>query len=472
MKKGHIAIDLGASSGRLILSTLANGKIVLEEIHRFTNDPVYVGKRFYWDFLRIFHEIKEGLKKAGRREDVTITTIGIDTWGVDGGWLDKEGQLLTYPAHYRDTRTEDIMGDFYAHLSDDELYQTTGIQKISFNTIYQLYYDYTKNPVVQNFAEKWLFIPDLLNYLLTGVIKNEYTIASTGAVLDANEKDYAKTLFEKLDLPHSKMGEMIQPGQVLGYLKEEIAKEVGLNDVAVIAVGSHDTASAVAATPLMSENEAYLCCGTWCLMGMELDSPCITEATRTYNFTNEGGVEGTIRFLKNINGLWFLQQLRKNWQDKGMNLSFPQIIEEVKQSQADYAVDAADNRFMAPFSMLEEIVAYCKETYGVTLTSVGDIAKAAYNGLGNLYQKVIMELEEVTGKNIEVIHMVGGGIQDTYLCQKVADVTQKKVIAGPIEASCIGNVLMQLKAVGEIESLAEGRALVAQSFEQHVYLPR
>jgi rhamnulokinase len=205
---------------------------------------------------------------------------------------------------------------------------------------------------------------------------------------------------------------------------------------------------------------------------MELDSPCITEATRTYNFTNEGGVEGTIRFLKNINGLWFLQQLRKNWQDKGMNLSFPQIIEEVKQSQADYAVDAADNRFMAPFSMLEEIVAYCKETYGVTLTSVGDIAKAAYNGLGNLYQKVIMELEEVTGKNIEVIHMVGGGIQDTYLCQKVADVTQKKVIAGPIEASCIGNVLMQLKAVGEIESLAEGRALVAQSFEQHVYLPR
>lgn len=470
MKKAHIAIDLGASSGRLVLSTSDKGKIHLEEIHRFSNDPGYIGERFYWDVLRIFHEIKVGLKKASRLKDICITTIGIDTWGVDGGWLDETGRLMHHPANYRDTRTETIMDDFYKHLSDDTLYDITGIQKMTFNTIYQIYYDQTQDPIVKMFGNKWLFIPDLLGYFLTGVMKNEYTVASTGALLDAKAMSYAPNLFEALGVPLEKMAEIIYPGEILGELSESVAKEVGLEGtVWVVAVGSHDTASAVAGTPLKSEKEAYLCTGTWCLMGMELDAPYINAQAKKYNFTNEGGVEDTIRFLKNINGLWFLQQLRKEWNGQGIPLNFPDIIEAAKRSTIDYAVDASDQRFMAPFSMVEEIINYCEEVYGVRLSEIGDIAKAAYNGLGHLYKQVINELEEVTGKKITTIRMVGGGIQDEYLCQKVADVTEKEVIAGPVEASCIGNILMQMKAVGEISTLQEGRQWIERSFEQRIY---
>ena len=308
-KQAYIAIDLGASSGRLIAGYYENEKLQLEEMHRFTNDPVYVGERFYWDFLRIFHEIKVGLKKVAHREDLEVRTIGIDTWGVDGGWLDKSGKLITYPAHYRDSRTEDIMEDFYTKITDETLYEITGLQKMSFNTVYQLYYDQNHDEIARTFGDKWLFIPDLVGYFLTGIARNEYTIASTSALLNVETKAYDQELFDKLGLPIEKMAELINPGEILGTLSPWVQEEVGLKDVQVVAVGSHDTASAVAATPLKGANEAYLCCGTWCLMGLERDEPCANEKTRTFNFTNEGGVEGKIRFLKNINGLWFLQQI-------------------------------------------------------------------------------------------------------------------------------------------------------------------
>ena len=469
-KKAYIAIDLGASSGRLILGSIKENKLQLEEIHRFPNEPVHLGDTFYWDFMRIFHEIKQGLKKAAQLKDVEITSIGIDTWGVDGAWLDKDGKLLTNPVHYRDNRTSEIMEDFYTHITDSKLYDITGIQKMSFNTVYQLYHDFKTNEVIRTFGDKWLFMPDLIAYFLTGSTFNEYTIASTGALLDASKREYSQELFEALKMPIEKMQELVMPGTVVGTLTNRIQEETGLKEVKVVAVGSHDTASAVAGSPLESENEVYLCCGTWCLMGMELDEPIMDQRSKDFNVTNEGGVEGTIRYLKNINGLWFLQQLRKVWNERGLNLSFPDIIAAVKKSDSDYAVDAKDERFMAPLDMEKEIIAYCKETYGKELSDIGDIAKAAYNGLGVLYKEILEQFEAITNKNIHTIRMVGGGIQDQYLCQKVADITGKKVVAGPVEASCIGNMLMQMKALGDITSLEAGRTIVKASFDQKTYM--
>lgn len=469
-QKAYIAIDLGASSGRLILGRMLEGKLQLEEIHRFPNEPVYLGDTLYWDFMRIFHEIKQGLKKASKQEGITITSIGIDTWGVDGAWLDQKGNLLTNPVHYRDTRTTKIMDEFYHKITDDKLYAITGIQKMNFNTVYQLFYDMTQNEVIKTFGDKWLFIPDLIAYFLTGNTFNEYTIASTGALLDAEKRVYATELFEALGLPIDKMPELVAPGTVVGTLTKLVQDETGLKDVKVVAVGSHDTASAVAGTPLESENEVYLCCGTWCLMGMEMNRPILTEESKIINVTNEGGVEDTIRYLKNINGLWFLQQLRKVWNERGLNLTFPDIIEAVKKSETQYAVDAKLDRFMAPLNMEKEIIAYCQETYDVTLTEVGDIAKAAYNGLGHLYGEILQELEGLSSQEINIIRMVGGGIKDEYLCQKVADMTGKKVVAGPIESSCIGNLLMQMKAMGDIQTLQEGREIVKNSFEMKYYM--
>ncbi len=468
-QKAYVAIDLGASSGRLLLGSMKDGKLSLEEVHRFANDPVYLGDTLYWDFMRIFYEIKQGLKKLAQREDVEISSIGIDTWGVDGAWLDKKGKLLTNPVHYRDHRTSEIMEDFYTKITDSKLYDITGIQKMSFNTVYQLYHDITQNEVVRTFGEKWLFMPDLLAYFLTGNTFNEYSIASTGALLDAKTRTYSEELFNALGLPFDKMQPIVMPGTIVGSLTKGIQEETGLGAVKVVAVGSHDTASAVAGTPLETENEVYLCCGTWCLMGMELSEPILDEKSKTFNITNEGGVEGTIRYLKNINGLWFLQQLRKVWNERGLKLSFPDIIAAVKESSCEWAVDAKLDRFMAPLNMEKEIIAYCEEVYGVTLETVGDIAKAAYNGLAIYYKEVLEEFEKITGKTITTIRMVGGGIQDHYLCQRVADSTDRKVIAGPIEASCIGNILMQMKALGDIESLSEGRAIVRKSFEQELY---
>lgn len=468
-EKAYIAIDLGASSGRLLLGTMKEGRLGLEEVHRFPNEPVYLGNTFYWDFMRIFHEIKQGLKKVAQRTNVEVTSIGIDTWGVDGAWLDQKGKLLTNPVHYRDNRTSEIMEDFYSKITDSKLYDITGIQKMGFNTVYQLYHDFQTNDVIKAFGEKWLFMPDLIAYFLTGSTFNEYSIASTGALLDAKERTYSKELFEALGLPIDKMQKLVMPGTVVGSLTKTIQEETGLGAVEVVAVGSHDTASAVAGAPLESENEVYLCCGTWCLMGMELKEPIMNEASKAFNVTNEGGVEGTIRYLKNINGLWFLQQLRKVWNERGLNLSFPDIIAAVKKSDIHYALDAQDDRFLAPLDMEKEIIAYCKETFDIELKEIGDIAKVAYNGLGEHYKAVLEQFEKVTGKAVDVIRMVGGGIQDQYLCQKVADITGKKVIAGPIEASCIGNILMQMKAVGDITSLEEGRNIVKKSFEQKVY---
>lgn len=471
-KNGYLAFDFGASSGRLMLGTIQEGTMQLEEIHRFQNEPVHAGGVLYWDILRLFHEMKQGLRKMAFRDDVDVKAIGIDTWGVDGAWLDENDRLLSNPVHYRDDRTNDIMDDFYTKITDEKLYNIGGIQKMNFNTIYQWYYDLKTNPTIASQGKTWLFIPDLFGFFLTGEKYNEYTNASTSAGVDAHTREYSKELFNDLEMPMDFLQKLVDPGTIVGVLTEEIQAETGLGAIPVVAVGSHDTASAVAGTPLTSEDEIYLICGTWCLMGMELNSPFVDHKSLEFNITNEGGVEGTIRFLKNINGLWFLQQLRKGWNEQGKGLGFPDIIQEVLKTEHNYKADAADPRFLAPINMEREIIDYCKETYGVELSTVGEIARAAYNGLAAQYKETIDIFAEITGQDIGKLRMVGGGIQDQFLCQHVANTVNKQVLAGPIEASALGNIVMQMKAVGEIESLEQGRKMIANSFEQKEYNPQ
>lgn len=467
----NLAFDFGASSGRLILSKYDGSKIELEEIHRFTNDPVRIGKNFYWDTFRLYHELKTGLKKAASKK-IPITSLAIDTWGVDYGLIDKDGNLIGNPVNYRDDRTIGVIEEVDKIVPLKEVYASTGIQFMNFNTIFQFYADKKMRPDIYEKADKFLMMPDLFNYFLTGKMYNEYTNASTGQLLDAKERFWDLDLIKKLGLRTDLFCEMIKPGTIVGELIDEVVKETGLTGVKVIAVGSHDTASAVAGTPFEEENAAFLSCGTWSLLGMEIEEPVLTEESYQYNYTNEGGVEGKIRLLKNINGLWIMQNLRKNWCEFEAEVSFPDIIKASREAKRkDFIIDPNDQRFTAPYNMMKEVIAYCEENGQGKPEGLGEIAMAIYNGLTNEYKTTVANLEVITGKSIPCINMVGGGIQDQLLCELTANATGKKVVAGPIEGSVLGNVVMQLKAVGAISTLEEGRKIIKASFEQKVHMP-
>lgn len=467
----NLAFDFGASSGRMILSKFQDGKIELEELHRFNNEPVRVGKVYYWDTFRLFHELKTGLKKAAAKK-LPISGMAIDTWGVDYGLLDKDGNLIGNPINYRDDRTIGVIEEVGELVPLQELYQSTGIQFMNFNTLFQFYADKKMRPEIYEKADKFLQMPDLFNYFLTGKMYNEYTIASTGQLLDAKKRDWDMSIMERAGLRTDLCCELIQPGTVVGDFLEEVMKETGLKGVKVIAVGSHDTASAVAGTPFEEKNAAFLSCGTWSLLGLETDEPVITEDSFQYNYTNEGGVEGKIRLLKNINGLWIMQNLRRNWCEFEEEVSFPDIIKASREAEnKEFVIDPNDPRFTAPYNMMEEVIAYCEEHGQGTPKGLGEIAMAIYNGLTNEYQTTIRNLEIIAGVEIPCINMVGGGIQDQLLCELTAKKTGKKVVAGPIEGSVLGNIVMQLKTLGAIDSLDEGRKVVKASFEQKVYLP-
>lgn len=467
----NLAFDFGASSGRLILSKFDGRKIELEEIHRFTNNPVRVGKNIYWDTFRLYHELKVGLKKAAAKK-LNITSLAIDTWGVDYGFIDKEGNLIGNPVNYRDDRTIGVIDEIDKIVPLKEVYASTGIQFMNFNTLFQFYADKKMRPSVYENAYKFLAMPDLFNYFLTGKMFNEYTIASTGQLLDAKKRFWDIDLLKRLGLKTDLFCELIKPGTIVGDLIDEVAKETGIESVKVIAVGSHDTASAVAGTPFEEENAAFLSCGTWSLLGMEIDEPVLTEESYQYNYTNEGGVEGKIRLLKNINGLWIMQNLRKDWCEFEGEVSFPDIIKASREAKRkDFIIDPNDQRFSAPYSMMKEVISYCEEHSQGTPQGLGEIAMAIYNGLTHEYKNAVAKLEVITGKTIPCINMVGGGIQDQLLCELTANATGKKVIAGPIEGSVLGNIVMQLKAIGVIESLDEGRKIIKDSFEQKVHLP-
>ena len=467
----NLAFDFGASSGRAMVSVFDGETIKLDEVYRFPNEPVRVGDRFYWDFLRLFHELKKGLALAYKKYG-NIDSIGIDTWGVDYGLIDENGDLIGNPFNYRDTRTEGMREKIEEIMSYDEIFKITGNQYMSLNTLYQLFHDFNFRKSLVKEAKNLLFMPDLFAYFLTGEKVNEYTIASTSQMLDAKNRTWATDMLTKLNIDEKVLGKIVMPGTIIGSLTEGVKEELQVGDVKVIAVGSHDTACAVAATPLKNSNYAYLSCGTWSLIGVELDNPIINEDTLKHSFTNEGGVENKIRFLKNINGLWLIQQLKKNYCEHVQQIDFPDIIEAARNAKrTHFIVDPSHASLMNPINMVKAIEDYCVANNQGKPEGLGEIAIAVYNGLTNEYDKAVKSLNSIRGTEIEAINMVGGGIKDTFLCEQTAKKTGVKVIAGPIEASVIGNVLAQLLGLGVIKNLSEGREIVSKSFPQNVYLP-
>lgn len=469
-----LAFDLGASNGRAILGKYDGTRLILEEVHKFNNGPQNIHGNLYWDILGLFSQIKIGLIKAAKTVEGKIDSAALDTWGVDYGLLDKEDNLLANLFHYRDQRTDNLLEQIFNEVEKDEIYQNTGIQFMQINTLVQLYADLIYRPWILKNAKSLLFIPDLLNFFLTGEKYNEYTNSSTSQLFNPKTTAWAEPLFAKLNLPQEIMQELIFPGEVIGNITENIKRETGIDySIPITAVGSHDTASAVAATPLTdSKNSIYISSGTWSLLGMELPKPFITKESQNENFTNECGVGQKIRFLKNISGLWLIQECRRSWKRQGLDLSYDQISLAAEQAPAFKAkIDPDDSRFLNPEDMPSAIEAYLRETNQSVPTSYGAMARCVYESLAASYANTISKLEQMIDTKIETIHMVGGGIQAEILCQFTANATKRRVITGPIEATAMGNILVQLMAKGEISNLAEGRELVKRSVKLNEYIP-
>jgi len=465
-RKCYLAADLGASSGRVLAGLFENGKLELVELHRFWNGAIQQPDGLHWDIDQLFAEIKTGLKKGFAIYGGEVTAIGVDTWGVDYGLLDADGQLINQPFHYRDSRNDGMSARVFETIPQEEIYRRTGLQLLPFNTIYQLA---AETRLAR--AKKMLLIPDLLNYFLTGLAVNEYTNATTTQLLDAKKRTWDFDLIRKLGLPEKIFGEIVEPGTVIGKLKPGLAQELGGN-ADVIAVGSHDTASAVAAAPLKSKHCAYLSSGTWSLMGLEEPQPVITAASAKYNITNEGGVCNTIRFLKNIGGLWLLQECRRNWAEQGEELDFIQIADLAMAAEPFVAFINPDApEFAQPCDMPAKIQEFCKKTGQRVPQTKGEIARTAYESLAMRYRAVFQTLEKLHGQRLEQLHIVGGGCQNRVLNRFSADAVNRPVIAGPIEATAIGNMLMQMIAKGDISGLTEGRGMIVDSFGTKTILP-
>ena len=467
-----LAIDLGASSGRGIVGSFDGKKLSLKEIHRFSNDPVILCGRMYWDILRIFHEIKQTIRKTVLDGDA-IRSIGIDTWGVDYALLDKSGKMLSNPRHYRDTRTEGIVSYVGRFFAPSELYAVTGIQSMNFNTIFQLATDLRDDAEMVESASRMLNIPDLLNYFLTGNMANEYTILSTGALLDAEKRDYAKDIIAKAGIPQRLFGDIVAPGTSLGKLLPQIQGEVGKIDAEVLTVASHDTASAVIAVPTQEKEFLFISSGTWSLMGTELSAPKINAQTEKYNFTNEGGVNSTIRFLKNIMGLWLIQESRRQWKREGKEYSFAELEALAKEAKPFRCfIDPDHPSFVSPGDLPARIREFCQATGQYVPQTVGEVVRCIYESLAMKYRYTAQTIQKLTGISPRVIHVVGGGTKDGFLSQMTADACGIPVCAGPEEATAIGNLLVQLMAMGEAKNLSDARAIVAASFTPKYYAPQ
>ncbi|MBR3893730.1 MAG: rhamnulokinase [Clostridia bacterium] len=466
-----LAIDLGASSGRGIVGCFDGEKITLRENHRFSNDPVIVNGRMYWDILRIFHEIKQSITKTVLEGD-DVSTIGIDTWGVDYALLDKNGRMLANPVHYRDTRTDGIIEEVAKSLPLSELYAKCGLQCIKFNTIFQLAADKADDPEIFERADRMLNIPDLLNYFLTGNKANEYTILSTGGFLDAVTRDYAFELTDKLGIPRSLFGKVVKPGNRVGKLLPQVLEETGKTDAEVINVASHDTASAVLAVPTQEDDFIFISSGTWSLMGTELKQPLINDLSEKLNFANEGGVDGTIRFLKNIMGLWLIQESRRQWRREGNEYSFAQMETWAKESRPFRSfINPDDASFATPGNMPERIREYCRRTGQPVPETVGEVVRCIYESLALKYRYTVESINRLMGKDAKVIHVVGGGTKDKFLSQMTADACGIPVAAGPEEATAVGNLMMQAIACGAVADVKEARRIIAASFELKKYEP-
>lgn len=472
--KNYIAVDLGASSGRVILGTLKDDKISLQEAHRFENGPVEENGALHWDFESLFGNIKSGIKKAIAISNNDISGIGVDTWGVDYGLLDKQGKLIENPYNYRDSRTDGMMDKVFDIVGKRRVYDITGIQFMQLNTLYQLYETSLNRKDLLGNTDKLIFMADLVGYHLCGQKFGEYTLASTSQLMDMKTGKWSKELFDKLNLPMEVMPDVIKPATIVGKLTDQLCKELNSKPINVIAVGSHDTACAVASVPVKTDGKwAYLSSGTWSLMGIEVSNAIINDLTYKYAFTNEGGVNDTIRLLKNIMGLWLIQQCRATWKSQGLDISYSQMTEMSENAAPFFGViNPNDSRFLAPCDMPAKVNEYLKETGQKTTDNKGQILRIIQESLAYCYRWVLDKLEEIGGEKIDTLHIVGGGIQNELLCQFTADAIGRTVLAGPVEATACGNILLQAIADGQVKSITEARKIISNSFETKRYIPK
>ena len=470
-KKYFFAVDLGATSGRTIIGGLNNGKIELEELTRFPNNLIQVNGHFYWDIYALYFEIIKGLKEA-RLRNINITSIGIDTWGVDFVCVAEDGSV-SQPVAYRDPHTFDAMDDYLENvMSREKVYDVTGIQFLNFNSIFQLYaMKRAGNSALKN-AQKILFIPDALSYMLTGNMVCEYTIASTAQLLDPRTKQLDPRLLASLGLTPGKFGRMVNPGDLIGALTSDVQKETGLGAIPVVAVAGHDTGSAVAAVPAANEKFAYLSSGTWSLMGIETKDAIINKVSYERNFTNEGGIEGTTRFLKNITGMWLLESCRREWGDRAPK-DYPTLIADAMAQPAFQSIINPDDKMFAnPVSMEAAIQQYCEQTGQHVPQGHAEITRCIFESLALRYREVFTWLKEMAGFDIDVLHIIGGGSRNAYLNQFTSNAVNTRVLAGPQEGTALGNIMVQAKAAGTVSDLWDMRKVIANSLDLVEFNPQ
>ena len=466
-----LAFDLGAESGRGLVGAFDGERLGLDVVHRFANGAVQTLDTLHWDVLRLWSEMLAGLRKAGA-EHRDLASVGIDTWGVDFALLGRGGALLGNPRHYRDPHTEGTMEAAFELVPRAEIFRQTGIQFMRFNSLFQLLALKRDRSPLLDAAETMLFIPDLFHYWLTGIKANEYTDASTSQLIDAHTRGWSIDLVRRFGFPDRILGTLVPPGTVLGPLRPSVATQVRVAGVPVIAPATHDTAAAVAAVPASGDSWAYISSGTWSLMGVETRQPLTDDRALRVNFTNEGGVGGTIRLLKNIMGLWLVQECRRAWQHAGKDYSYEELMRRAESARPFLSVvDPDDATFLLPASMPAAIADCCRKTRQEVPEEPGAVVRCALEALALRYRYVLERLEELVGKRLGAIHVVGGGSQNTLLCQLTADACNRPVVAGPVEATAIGNVLVQMIGLRMIGSLAEGRAIVRRSFDVKTYEP-
>lgn len=473
MKKTYyLAVDLGATSGRTILASYDGEKVDMEELTRFKHPMLPIAGHIFWNLPGLYHEILEGMKAASEKMKAIggeLKSIGIDTWGCDVAYFNADGTIAGLPYCYRDAHTAGAVDKFCEEMPKNEVYGKTGIQFMDFNTLFQLHTLKRNGAEVIKNASKILFIPDALAYMLTGNAVTESTVASTSQILNPNTGELDGELLEKLDLTVDKFGKLVNPGAVIGKLTKEVQQYTGLGDVPVVAVAGHDTASAVIAVPTPDPDYAYLSCGTWSLLGIESDKPIITEDSFNYNFTNEGGIDGTVRFLKNICGLWVFERCRAELPDAPKDIS--ELVALCQDSDCESIINPDDASFANPESMTEAIRVYCEKSGQSVPVSVADFVRVVFRSLANRVAEVLDILKKFSDHPISRLHVIGGGSRNAYLMQFIADDTKLPVVAGPTECTALGNVLVQLRADGMAPTLADMRKVAINSTETKTYLP-
>ena len=464
------AVDLGATSGRTILGSIEDGKLKQREITRFPNTIIELGGHFYWDIYALYNEIVKGLKVCAD-EGIELTSIGIDTWGCDFAVFGADGGLLRNPYCYRDPHTEGAMEEYFKLIPKEKVYEKTGIQFMNFNSLFQLATMRRNNDSALSIADKILFIPDALMYMLTGEAVCEYTVLSTSQMLNPRTKTIDTDLIDVIGLKESQFGRYVNPSDQVGTLTPEVQRLTGLGAVPVVAVAGHDTGAAVAAVPAQNPNLAYLSCGTWSLLGIETQEAIINEKSFEYNFTNEGGIEGTTRFLKNICGMWLLERCRKEWTDAPANVN--QINEDAMTAEPFRSfINPDDPRFANPTSMVDAIQGFCKETNQPVPETYQQMARCIFESLALRYRQVLDYLRELAPFPIEKLHVIGGGTYNQYLMQMAADSIGIPVVTGPVEGTAIGNIMLQAKASGLVSDMFQMRKIIAESIKLNTYLPQ